>query len=89
MHPTAALLALHGCQLYRVGSSWPASGLLPRAPERGITGLFFVPSRGDWERQGVFNVEMYAPCDWSAVSDRKWDVIRPDLLHRFIESITA
>ncbi|MDN7537050.1 hypothetical protein [Burkholderia cenocepacia] len=91
MHPTATLLALHGCQLYRVGTSkeWPIYAALPRAPERDMVGLFFVPSKGDWVCQLVYRAEHYMLTDWLAVPDRKWGVLRPDLLHRFIESITA
>ncbi|PFH12875.1 hypothetical protein BX604_7295 [Burkholderia sp. JKS000303] len=88
MHPTAALLALHGCQFYSFeGGALHAA--LARAPERNLSGLFYLSYRGDWERQTVLIPERYHRCDWSDIPDRKWDVIRPDLLHRFIESITA
>lgn len=88
MHPTATLLALHGCQIYTLDNP-SLYAVLPRAPAKNITGLFYSEIRGDWDIRSINVPRRYSPCDWSAVRVRKWDVIRPDLLHRFIESITA
>ncbi|WP_158683486.1 hypothetical protein [Burkholderia sp. BE12] len=88
MHPTAALLALHGCQFYQIGSSREFFGATRAVAFKEPT-LIYDAKKGDWVTNTVGMVQLYRPCDWTAVPDRKWDVIRPDLLHRFIESITA
>ncbi|WP_396328521.1 hypothetical protein [Burkholderia anthina] len=88
MHPTAALLALHGCQCYRLRHG-TLRAAMPRAPEKNLLVLFYNPARGGWELNRVFIPHTYMRCDWIEIPDKKWDVIRPELLHRFIESITA
>ncbi|WP_322037950.1 hypothetical protein [Burkholderia cenocepacia] len=86
MHPTATLLALHGCRVWEAGNAYNAGYRVGTAVEHGWPLLAWQKEQEYWFMIAARPVSgNYTAVPFDTVPDYAWDRLRAELLREFME----